>query len=61
MTMYVKLHVGQGYLNPCSNGMTIECNDLAEVYLSDKCLNPCSNGMTIESGGNAYRSTDIWS
>ena len=34
-------------LNPCSNGMKIECICAKYTYSND-CLNPCSNGMKIE-------------
>ena len=35
-------------LNPCSNGMKIECEAGANPRLEERCLNPCSNGMKIE-------------
>ena len=39
-------------LNPCYNGMTMECTTSTEVNFST-CLNPCYNGMTMESKTDA--------
>ena len=36
-------------LNPCYNGMTIEC-EKRSGFLNLESLNPCYNGMTIEFG-----------
>ena len=45
-------------LNPCSNGITIECSSGRIVSRRILGLNPCSNGITIECderGSNAAR------
>ena len=34
-------------LNPCSNGMKIEC-EIEDESEKERSLNPCSNGVKIE-------------
>ena len=49
----------QTCLNPCSNGMKIECVCML-VTAKIACLNPCSNGMKIELTSGATATEWTW-